>query len=690
MATRKFSAITQSSSNLTALDFLMGVTAGNVDLLFSPAQLTALIFASPTITGHATIEGVTATGATGTGKFVFDTSPTLVTPVLGVAAGTSLALGGATIGSNALAVTGTVLFNTALGVASGGTGLASGTSGGILGYTASGTLASSVALTNHAIVLGAGAGATPTPLGSLGTTTTVLHGNASGAPTFGAVNLATDVTGSLPTPVNAQTGTSYTFLSTDIGGIVTFSNASAVAVTLPQATGSFGAGSTILVENKGVGTVTITPTTSNIDGSSTLALTTNQGVVLISDGTNYTTMRGIGGGASGLTVGTTTITSGTSTRILYDNAGTLGEYTISGTGTVVAMAAGPTFTTPTLGVAAGTSLALGGATIGSDALGVAGTTTLQGTTVSGATLTLSGNQSKAAWTTTGTGLVQAAASFTDTSSSGTVAAMYVNRFGIPTILASSATVYTSAYGLWVEPATASTNVTITNNFALGVNGLTAIWGGSSTTPQIRFAAGASTSAYAGFNYNTALDASVLNYIVNGLIAGGLTPGGLRLNGGGTQKQTVAFGNTDGGYGAASMDTFVGRGGAAATVQLGQASAASPVNQTLQAQGSRSGTDSNVGGANFTIQSGNGTGTGTASSLIFNTPVLAASGSGAQTQTMTLTLVAGVVQFGANGLTANSTTATVLGSVGPSGANTTVQEWLTVKGTSGTTRYIPCF
>jgi hypothetical protein len=32
---------------------------------------------APTITGHPTVEGVTATGATGTGKFVFDTAPTL-------------------------------------------------------------------------------------------------------------------------------------------------------------------------------------------------------------------------------------------------------------------------------------------------------------------------------------------------------------------------------------------------------------------------------------------------------------------------------------------------------------------------------------------------------------------------------------------------------------------------------------
>lgn len=39
--------------------------------------------------------------------------------------------------------------------------------------------------------------------------------------------------------------------------------------------------------------------------------------------------------------------------------------------------------------------------------------------------------------------------------------------------------------------------------------------------------------------------------------------------------------------------------------------------------------------------------------------------------------------------ANATTATVLGSVGPAGANTTVQEWLTIS-INGTTRYIPCF
>ena len=41
------------------------------------ATLTVVNISAPTITGHPTVEGVTSTGATGTGKFVFDTTPTI-------------------------------------------------------------------------------------------------------------------------------------------------------------------------------------------------------------------------------------------------------------------------------------------------------------------------------------------------------------------------------------------------------------------------------------------------------------------------------------------------------------------------------------------------------------------------------------------------------------------------------------
>jgi len=49
------------------------------------------------------------------------------------------------------------------------------------------------------------------------------------------------------------------------------------------------------------------------------------------------------GGSSGITVGTTTITSGTNTRVLYNNSGVVGEYSITGTGNV-ALSASPTLT----------------------------------------------------------------------------------------------------------------------------------------------------------------------------------------------------------------------------------------------------------------------------------------------------------------------------------------------------------
>lgn len=93
---------------------------------------------------------------------------------------------------------GSLGLGTPLSVANGGTGITSGTSGGVPYFSADGIIQSSGALTANQIVLGGGAGSAPIPLGSLGTTTTVLHGNAGGAPTFGAVSLTADVSGALP------------------------------------------------------------------------------------------------------------------------------------------------------------------------------------------------------------------------------------------------------------------------------------------------------------------------------------------------------------------------------------------------------------------------------------------------------------------------------------------------------------
>lgn len=60
--------------------------------------------------------------------------------------------------------------------------------------------------------------------------------------------------------------------------------------------------------------------------------------------------------ATNITVGTTTISSGNNGRILYNNSGTLGEMTTTGSGTVVALATSPVLTTPNIGVATATSV----------------------------------------------------------------------------------------------------------------------------------------------------------------------------------------------------------------------------------------------------------------------------------------------------------------------------------------------
>lgn len=101
--------------------------------------------------------------------------------------------------------------------------------------------------------------------------------------------------------VNPQTGTSYTYLTGDFRKLVTHSNASPIAGTLPQAGASFPAGWFTFVQNRGAGALTITPTTSTIDGAATLVLNQNEGAVIISDGTNYFTFRGktVVGGSGG-------------------------------------------------------------------------------------------------------------------------------------------------------------------------------------------------------------------------------------------------------------------------------------------------------------------------------------------------------------------------------------------------------
>lgn len=164
-----------------------------------------------------------------------------------------------------------------------------------------------------------------------GSGSVVLSGRniSTGCGLSGGGDLSSDRTLKLSLTINAQTGTSYTVVDGDCGKLVSLSNASAVAVSLPQANGStFVSGWSIDFQNKGAGTATVTPTTSTINGGLSLALTQNQGMHCQSDGTNYTCVLGVGAGGG----------AGTVTNVATGGLATGGPITATGTVTVTAAA----------------------------------------------------------------------------------------------------------------------------------------------------------------------------------------------------------------------------------------------------------------------------------------------------------------------------------------------------------------
>ena len=86
---------------------------------------------------------------------------------------------------------------------------------------------------------------------------------------------------------NAQTGTTYTFVAADFTKLVTLSNASPVAVTLPlEATVPWPTGTQLRLLNQGAGTVTVAGAVGVTINGSPLTLTQYKGANLIKTGTN--------------------------------------------------------------------------------------------------------------------------------------------------------------------------------------------------------------------------------------------------------------------------------------------------------------------------------------------------------------------------------------------------------------------
>ncbi len=361
------------------------LTYGGVALSNSVTGTGSMVLsAGPTLTGHPTVEGVTSTGATGTGKFVFDTAPSMssltVTTAFtatGLVTNADLANPATTVNGQTCTLGSTCTITASAGtITSGVTTVASSTDKYVL-YNNAGTLGSySVTGTAGSVVLS--------------TAPTIAGGSITGLTAF------------------AVRDTSAAF-------DVTFAATSSAALTADR------------------------------------ALTLNVGNV-----------------AHTLALGTTANT------ITFPNLSSFTVITSGDTGSVTStiLANSLSLVTPNVNVATGTSLALGGGSIGSDALEVTGTTTHNGNvTFASASIIISGNISAAAWTTNGLRIKGTPGTLTDTSSSGTVATAYTDVLGGNAIAASSATTFTNYVTQYVKDPVQGSNVTLTNKWAIGGDSL---------------------------------------------------------------------------------------------------------------------------------------------------------------------------------------------------------------------------
>jgi len=91
--------------------------------------------------------------------------------------------------------------------------------------------------------------------------------------------------------LNAQTGTTYTLVSSDVNKLVTLNNASAVTLTIPSAT--FTTGQQINIQQTGAGQVTVQGDgTSTVTGTGTKLRAQYSAATIVCTGTNTFTLIG--------------------------------------------------------------------------------------------------------------------------------------------------------------------------------------------------------------------------------------------------------------------------------------------------------------------------------------------------------------------------------------------------------------
>lgn len=237
-ATANITFTAGAGTTINGLSSLVLPAGTNVSLIYDFAN-TNWIKSSVSYNILPAANGGTGFATYAVGDVLFANTTSTLAKLADVATGNAIISGGVGVAPSYGKIGLTTHVSGILPVANGGTNLASGTSGGVLYYSGSGTLASSGALTANAITLGGGAGAAPTSLGSLGTTTTVLHGNAAGAPSFASVAYADIGASSLSTAGNFTGNAASTLLNPNAvwSGAAPFALTDAATVLVDQSAG---------------------------------------------------------------------------------------------------------------------------------------------------------------------------------------------------------------------------------------------------------------------------------------------------------------------------------------------------------------------------------------------------------------------------------------------------------------------
>ena len=242
-------AITALTGSQTSAYYLRSNGTNSVLAALSAADLTGTVAIASGGTGQTTataafnaLSPITTAGdlilgngtnsatrlAIGTNNYVLTSNGTTASWQAAAASGVSTFSAGTTGFTPSTATTGAVTLAGTLATTNGGTNLTSFTSGGAVYATSTSVLATgtlpntaggtgqSSAFTQYGITYASTTTALATT--AAGTSTTVLHGNASGAPTFGAVSLTADVSGTLPV-ANGGTG-----LTTLTAGYIPYGN----------------------------------------------------------------------------------------------------------------------------------------------------------------------------------------------------------------------------------------------------------------------------------------------------------------------------------------------------------------------------------------------------------------------------------------------------------------------------------